>query len=62
MSRVLNVILSHQSKAEVQRLVDWWSSYVPIENVLLAYGGSEEEFNRLVGCFTRFYFRPAFEG
>lgn len=47
MSRVLNVILSHQSAVDVKQLLRWWSSYVPDQNVLLAYGGNEEEFNKL---------------
>ncbi len=47
MSRVLNVILTHQRSAEVERLLTWWSRYAPIENLLIAYGGTEEEFEKL---------------
>lgn len=47
MSRVLNLILSHQPKAELERVLAWWSNFVPAENILLAYGGREEEFDQL---------------
>jgi len=47
MSRVLNLILSHQPRAELERLLAWWSSYAPVEDLLLAYGGMEEEFKKL---------------
>ena len=47
MSRVLNVILSHQPKAELEALLRWWSNYAPAENILLAYGGTQAEFERL---------------
>jgi hypothetical protein len=46
-SRVLNVILSHQPRVELERLLEWWSSYAATENLLVAYGGTEEEFKRL---------------
>ena len=47
MSRVLNVILSHQPRVELKRVVEWWSSCAPVENLLVAYGGTEEEFEKL---------------
>jgi len=46
-SRVLNLILSHQSRSELQRVLSWWFSYVSAEDLLLAYGGTEEEFEKL---------------
>jgi hypothetical protein len=47
MSRVLNLILSHQPKAELEGLLRWWSHYAPAENTLVAYGGTQEEFEKL---------------
>ena len=47
MNRVLNVILSHQSRAELGRLVEWWSHCAPIEDLLVAYGGTREDFDLL---------------
>jgi hypothetical protein len=47
MSRVLNVILTHQSSPDVERLLAWWSRCSPPDDILLAYGGSEEEFKKL---------------
>ena|SRR6266542_520280 len=46
-NRVLNVILSHQPGAELARLLEWWSCCVPIEDLLIAYGGTPEEFELL---------------
>jgi hypothetical protein len=46
-SRVLNLILSHQSRSEIELLLSWWSSYTSLDNFLLAYGGSREEFDTL---------------
>lgn len=47
MSRVLNVILSHQPRIDLEKLLAWWSCYAPVENLLVAYGGTWEEFNGL---------------
>jgi len=47
MSRVLNLILTHQRRPEVERLLRWWSHCSPPENILLAYGGTREEFEKL---------------
>lgn len=47
MSRVLNIILTHQSRPDVERLLAWWSRCSAPENILLAYGGTEEEFKKL---------------
>jgi hypothetical protein len=47
MNRVLNVILSHQSRVELEHLVKWWAHCAPIENLLIAYGGTREEFELL---------------
>jgi hypothetical protein len=46
-SRVLNVILSHQPRVELERLLEWWSAYAAVEDLLVTYGGTEDEFNRL---------------
>jgi hypothetical protein len=47
MNRVLNLILTHQKSVDVERLLKWWSHCSPRENILIAYGGTEEEFNKL---------------
>jgi hypothetical protein len=47
MSRVLNVILSHQSAVELEPLLKWWSAYAALEDLLVTYGGTEAEFKRL---------------
>ena len=58
MSRVLNVILSHQPKVELERVMEWWSSCAPVENLLLAYGGTEEEFEKLADVSRVFVADP----
>lgn len=47
MSRVLNLILSHQPRAQLEQLLAWWSSFTSLENILVAYGGTREEFEKL---------------
>ena len=47
MSRVLNLILSHQEPEALRRVVDWWGHFVSAEDVLVAYGGAAETFERL---------------
>ena len=47
MNRILNVILSHQSEVELRKLLEWWSCCVPMEDLLVAYGGTREEFDSL---------------
>jgi hypothetical protein len=47
MSRVLNLILSHQEPAALRRVLDWWVHFVPLEDVLVVYGGTVETFDRL---------------
>lgn len=47
MSCVLNIILTHQSRPDVERLLAWWSRCSAPENILLAYGGTQEEFKKL---------------
>lgn len=47
MSRVLNVILTHQPRTELEQVLGWWSACAPPENILVAYGGTEKEFNNL---------------
>jgi hypothetical protein len=46
-SCVLNLILSHQPQEALEQLLSWWSRYTSLDNVLLAYGGSREEFDKL---------------
>jgi hypothetical protein len=43
-ARVLNVILTHQASAAVTAMLDCWQHSVPLAGVVLAYGGSRENF------------------
>ena len=47
MKPVLNVLLTHQKSNAVAAMVDWWAKCVPRENIVLAYGGSREDFDAL---------------
>lgn len=43
--RVLNVILTHQSPSAIGRMLDWWKDRVPLDSVLLMYGGPAKDFD-----------------
>lgn len=43
----LNLILTHQSPAEVARMLVYWRHAVPEESIWLAYGGKKERFEQL---------------
>lgn len=47
MSRVLNVILSHQPREAFEQVLSWWSRYTSMDDLLLTYGGPREEFDKL---------------
>jgi hypothetical protein len=47
MQSALNVVLSHQSPSEVDRLAAYWESLVGDGKVLIAYGGPRESFNKI---------------
>lgn len=47
MQTVLNVVLSHQSPAEVDRLAAYWESVAADGNLLIAYGGPLESFDKI---------------
>ena len=47
MNRVLNVLLTHQPNNAVAAMVDWWSQCVPRESIVIAHGGSREQFEAL---------------
>ena len=40
----LNVIIAHQRPRVIERILKYWSLFVPTESILLAYGGSEPDF------------------
>ncbi len=44
MSRVLNLLLTHQSPPEVARMLAWWEQYTPLDQVLLAFNGEPDAF------------------
>lgn len=47
MNRVLNVILTHQPPAAVEKTLTWWSRCAPPGDVLIAFGGTEARFQTL---------------
>lgn len=47
MSRVLNLILAHQPASQLDPLLRWWSNYSAPEDILVAYGGTMENFKAL---------------
>ena len=44
MERTLNVILTHQAPPCVERMLAWWAQYASADRILVAFGGSEENF------------------
>ncbi|MEA3207920.1 MAG: hypothetical protein QOE70_977 [Chthoniobacter sp.] len=49
MSRVLNLVLTHEEPARVAQMLDWWARVVPGTDLLLAYGGAKELFESIPG-------------
>ena len=47
MKPVLNVLLTHQKNSAVTAMTDWWAKCVPRDNIVLACGGSREDFDAL---------------
>ena len=47
MKPVLNVLLTHQHSNAVTAMVEWWAKCVPRESIVIAYGGSREDFDAL---------------
>ena len=47
MSRVLNLLLTHQPPTAIARMVAWWRDYCPPENVLVAFNGDEAAFDQI---------------
>ncbi len=43
----VNLLLSHQCADEVERMVAHWSTCVESDSIVLAYGGSRAEFDRI---------------
>src|SRR4029077_9065037 len=44
---VCNVLLTHQSAGAVAKMIDYWSQSVPIESIVIAYGGTRSEFEQI---------------
>jgi len=49
MPRFLNVVLSHQPPADVHRVAEYWNSLIEDADLLIAYGGRRDSFDRI--CF-----------
>ena len=47
MKQILNVLLTHQRSNAVVAMVEWWAQCVPRESIVIAYGGSREDFDAL---------------
>jgi len=47
MPSVLNIILSHQQNQAIVKMIEHWSGCVPRENILIAYGGTRDEFEKI---------------
>ena len=47
MNRVLNVLLTHQGVAQMERMLAWWRDYCPPENVLVVFNGAQETLDAL---------------
>ena len=47
MSRVLNLLLTHQPSAAVARMLAWWRDYCPATDVLVVFTGAEEAFAQI---------------
>jgi hypothetical protein len=47
MNRILNLILAHQPAAELEKLLRWWSLCAATADILVAYGGTLENFKTL---------------
>ena len=47
MQNVLNIVLSHQPPAEVDRVATYWESVANHDNLLVAYGGPAESFDQI---------------
>src|SRR5204863_3522670 len=47
MESVLNVVLSHQPPADVDRLATYWESLLENGDVVVAYGGPHESFGHI---------------
>ena len=47
MSRVLNLLLTHQPPAAVARMLLWWRDYCPADDVLVVFSGTEEAFAQI---------------
>lgn len=47
MSRVLNILLTHQNPEATARVLRWWEDISRPENLLLAHGGREEDFAKI---------------
>lgn len=47
MSRVLNLLVTHQPPAAITRMLAWWKDYCPPDNVLVAFNGDESAFRQI---------------
>ena len=47
MSRVLNLLVTHQPPAAVARMLAWWRDYCPPEDVLIAFNGEDAVFQQI---------------
>jgi hypothetical protein len=44
---VLNLLITHQAPEKVSRMLAWWEAVTDASNLLVAHGGSREDFDRI---------------
>lgn len=47
MSRVLNLLATHQKPAAVARMLAWWADHCPPDHALVVFNGSEADFAQI---------------
>ena len=47
MSRVLNLLVTHQPAAEIGRMLAWWRDYCPPDDTLIAFNGKASVFDQI---------------
>ena len=47
MSRVLNLLVTHQSPAAIGRMLAWWRDYCPPDQILIAFNGEKSVFDQI---------------
>jgi hypothetical protein len=46
-SRVLDLLITHQAPAKVARMLAWWKGVTDASNLLIAHGGARDDFDQI---------------